>query len=312
MSRVLGIDTSNYTTSICIVEDNEVVYDRRKILYVEKGKRGLRQSEALFQHIKNIPDLLDENEVSNIDAICVSTRPRPYKNSYMPVFKAGESTAKSIASVLKIPYYETTHQEGHIESAKFSVGFTEQEFIAIHISGGTSEVLLCKDNTNPSIELIGGTMDISIGQFIDRVGVALGFDFPAGKYIDDLALNTSHTDLVIPSKVDGVYFNLSGQETKATGFIEKGYPRDEIALATMKCVVKTLEKLISNIVIKYNKKILLFGGVASSKYISNILNEKYKGTVYVAKPEYSLDNAVGVALIGFKRLNQNRRDKNEQ
>ncbi|SHF01687.1 hypothetical protein [Caloramator proteoclasticus] len=312
MSRVLGIDTSNYTTSICIVEDNKVVCDRRKILYVENGKRGLRQSEALFQHIKNIPDLLNDNKVSKIDAVCVSTRPRPYHNSYMPVFKAGESIAKSISSVLKIPYYETTHQEGHIESAKFSIGFNEEEFIAIHISGGTSEILLYKDNTNPSIELIGGTKDISIGQFIDRVGVALGFDFPAGKYIDDLAINTSKTELVIPSKVDGFYFNLSGQETKAIGFLEKGYPKDEIALSTMKCVVKTLDKLINNIVIKYDKKVLLFGGVASSKFISSYLNERYKGRVYISKPEYSLDNAVGVALIGYKRLNQNRRDKNEQ
>ncbi|WDC83791.1 hypothetical protein PL321_14915 [Caloramator sp. mosi_1] len=135
MSRVLGIDTSNYTTSICVVENNKVVFDKRKILYVEKGKRGLRQSEALFQHIKNIPDLLDEGYVSNIDAICVSTRPRPYESSYMPVFKAGESIAKSISNVLKIPCYETTHQEGHIEAAKYSIGFDEDEFIAIHISG---------------------------------------------------------------------------------------------------------------------------------------------------------------------------------
>ncbi|MCX7695089.1 MAG: hypothetical protein N2Z71_05210 [Caloramator sp.] len=308
MSRVLGIDTSNYTTSICVVENNNVVYDKRKILYVEKGKRGLRQSEALFQHIKNIPELLEDNFVSNIDAVCVSTKPRPYENSYMPVFKAGESIAKSISSVLKIPYYETTHQEGHIVSAKFSIGFKEEDFIAIHISGGTSEVLLYNANNNPSIEIIGGTKDISIGQFIDRVGVALGFDFPSGKYIDDLAMNTSDCNLIIPSKVEGFYFNLSGQETKAVEFIKKGYSKNEVALATMKCVVKTLDKLIKNIILKYNKKVLIFGGVASSKFISKYLNEKYKETVFISKSEYALDNAIGVALIGYKRLNCNRRD----
>lgn len=310
MSKILGIDTSNYTTSVAVVEDGTLIYDNRKILDVDLGKKGLRQSEALFQHIKNLPTLLDSIKVQNIDAVAVSTKPRPCEDSYMPVFKAGETVAKSIASVLGIPLIETTHQEGHIEAGSYSIGFNEDEFIVFHMSGGTSEILMYNKNKQNKVELIGGTKDISFGQFLDRVGVALGYDFPAGKYVDELSLSINETELVIPSKVEGLYFNLSGQETHAHKYIEKGFKKEEIALATMKCIAKTLDKLIVFLLKNYNKKILLIGGVASSKYIANFINKKYNGSVFISKPDYAQDNAIGVALIGMKKLYfyNNRRD----
>lgn len=310
MSKILGIDTSNYTTSVAVVEDGTLIYDNRKILDVDLGKKGLRQSEALFQHIKNLPTLLDSIKVQNIDAVAVSTKPRPCEDSYMPVFKAGETVAKSIASVLGIPLIETTHQEGHIEAGSYSIGFNEDEFIVFHMSGGTSEILMYNKNKQNKVELIGGTKDISFGQFLDRVGVALGYDFPAGKYVDELSLSINETELVIPSKVEGLYFNLSGQETHAHKYIEKGFKKEEIALATMKCIAKTLDKLIAFLLKNYNKKILLIGGVASSKYIANFINKKYNGSVFISKPDYAQDNAIGVALIGMKKLYfyNNRRD----
>lgn len=302
MSKILGIDTSNYTTSVAVIENGTLIYENRKILDVDFGKKGLRQSEALFQHIKNLPILLDSPKVQKIDAVAVSTKPRPCEDSYMPVFKAGETVAKSIASVLGIPLIETTHQEGHVEAGCYSIGFNEEEFIVFHMSGGTSEILMYNKNKHNTIELIGGTKDISFGQFLDRVGVALGYDFPAGKYVDELALNINETDLIIPSKVEGIYFNLSGQETQAQKYIENGLNKEEIALATMKCISKTLDKLIANLLKVYNKKILLIGGVASSKYIANFINKKYNGIVFISKPEFAQDNAIGVAIIGMKKL----------
>lgn len=310
MSKILGIDTSNYTTSVAVIEEGTLIYDNRKILDVDLGKKGLRQSEALFQHIKNLPILLESHKVQNINAVAVSTKPRPCEGSYMPVFKAGETVAKSIASVLGIPLIETTHQEGHIEAGCYSIGFNEDEFIVFHMSGGTSEILMYNKNKENTVELIGGTKDISFGQFLDRVGVALGFDFPAGKYVDELALSIKETELIIPSRVEGLYFNLSGQETQAQKYIEKGFKKEEIALATMKCVAKTLDKLIATLLKTYNKKILLIGGVASSKYIAKFINKKYNGSVFISKPEFAQDNAIGVALIGLKKLYNcnNRRD----
>lgn len=300
MARILGIDTSNYTTSIAVVEDGNLIYDRRKLLEVKRGERGLRQSEALFQHIRNIPLLLEDDRIHSIDGITVSEKPRPVEDSYMPVFKAGEHFAESISKLMNIPIYRTTHQEGHIEAACQSINFHQKEFIAIHMSGGTSEILYVEKKEKYNIEKIGGTRDISIGQLLDRVGVMLGFGFPAGRYIDELALKMNDPGVRIPSKVDGMYFNLSGQETMTSRLIDKGHNREEISYILMLCICKTLEKVLNEVKIKNNKSVLITGGVASSSFLRTYLNDKFKN-VYFSDSKYASDNAVGVAYIGYNK-----------
>ncbi|MCX7903961.1 MAG: hypothetical protein N2486_05575 [Caloramator sp.] len=302
MIRVLGIDTSNYTTSIAVVSQSGIEVDSRKILNVKMGERGLRQSEALFQHVMNLPILFEELNVKNLDAVCVSIAPRPVEGSYMPVFKAGESFAKVISITNSIPLFLTTHQEGHIEAAIRTANLKLKRFIALHLSGGTSEVLLVDRCSDYEIKKIGGTKDISVGQFLDRIGVALGFDFPAGKYLDQLVLNTKNSTLRIPSKVDGFEFNFSGQETLALKYLAEGNTKEDIAYAAMVCVAKTLEKLINNLIDEYKLPILLLGGVASSEFLKSRLDKSYEGFLYFSNKEYASDNAVGVAYIGLNKM----------
>ncbi|MDF2675560.1 MAG: O-sialoglycoprotein endopeptidase [Clostridiales bacterium] len=304
MSKILGIDTSNYTTSIAVVDNNELLYDNRVLLDVKMGERGLRQSEALFQHIKILPTLLNNPNVLGIDGVCVSTKPRPIENSYMPTFKAGESVAEAISYTKGVPLFRTSHQEGHIEAAVKSIDFNKDEFIAIHISGGTTEVLHVKRNKELNVNIIGGTKDISMGQFIDRVGVGIGLSFPAGKLMDSLALESPKTNLRIPSKVDDMFFNLSGQETQGLRYIEKGKTKEEIAFAVMLCISKTLDKLINNILKVWKLPIILMGGVASSKFIKEYLKNKYNDYIYFCDGKYASDNAVGIAYIGSKYYNK--------
>lgn len=300
MSKILGIDTSNYTTSIAVVDGDELVLDKRELLNVKTGERGLRQSEALFQHIKMLPLLLKDSCVSGIDGICVSTKPRPVENSYMPVFKAGESIAEAIAYTSSIPIFRTSHQEGHIEAAVKSIDFTENEFIAIHISGGTTEVLHVRRNREYNIEIVGGTKDISMGQFIDRIGVKLGLGFPAGKHVDKLAIECNGTDLRIPSRVDGMFFNLSGQETQGLRHIECGNTHEEVAYAVMLCISKTLEKLINNIFKIWKLPVVIMGGVASSEFLKKYIKNKYCNNIFFSDGRYASDNAVGIAYIGTR------------
>ena len=177
---VLGIDTSNYKTSIALVSADGIAYDERRFLTVKEGELGLRQSEALFQHVKNLPEMFEEMGAHNICAISYSSKPRPIEGSYMPCFLAGKSFAKSFASLSAIPAFAFSHQEGHIESAKYGLelGNTNESFIACHFSGGTCEILLSDSNT---IKKIGGSKDISFGQVLDRLGVELGLKFPCGE-----------------------------------------------------------------------------------------------------------------------------------
>ncbi|KMT21349.1 hypothetical protein [Clostridium cylindrosporum] len=302
MANVLGIDTSNYTTSIAIYSDDGIIEDRRKLLTVSLGKRGLRQSDALFEHIKNMPSLLEGLKVYKLDAVAVSTKPRPIEGSYMPVFLAGESIAKSIANLNNIPLLETTHQEGHLEAALNSISLNFNNFIAIHISGGTTEVLNVKNNEIYNIDIIGGTKDISIGQFIDRTGVGLGHTFPAGTSIDKLALKVKESNLRIPSKVEGLFMNFSGQETKAHEYISLNYNSEDISYAVMLCISKTLQKVCLNIQKLYDLPIVFMGGVSSSKFLKEYFKRNKFNNVYFARGQYGCDNAVGVAKIGYKKI----------
>ncbi|SKA81991.1 N6-L-threonylcarbamoyladenine synthase [Caloramator quimbayensis] len=302
MHRVLGIDTSNYTTSVAIVDNGSIVYDNRKLLKVKEGEKGLRQSEALFQHVNNLPSLLNDKTVKSLDAVCVSIKPRPKEESYMPVFKAGQSIAEAVAYTNNIKIFYTTHQEGHIEAACRSIDFEYKEFIAFHLSGGTSEVLYVKRDKNYIIEKIGGTKDISFGQLVDRIGVALGYEFPSGSYVDLKALRCVNSELRIPSRVDGLEFNLSGQETLGLKYIDKGYNHEEICYAVMLCAAKTIEKVIINSLKTYKLPVLIMGGVASSSFLKNYITKKFFNSVFFSNPKYASDNATGVAFIGYMNL----------
>ncbi|MCR1897997.1 O-sialoglycoprotein endopeptidase [Irregularibacter muris] len=312
----LGLDTSNYTTSIALVDEKEqVVLDKRKIIQVKKGERGIRQSEAVFQHINNLSQLIEEIENStinkNILGVCSSTCPRPTEKSYMPVFNVSKTMGQAIAKFLKVPFYSTSHQEGHIMAGIWSSqGTIGEKFITVHLSGGTTEILMTqRQQKGFREEIIGGSQDLNAGQFIDRVGVALGLNFPSGPELEHLAMKGSKGGVIIPSSVSGNKISFSGPETKAQNLIAQNCKDEDIALGVIHCIAKSLEKVIMNIVSTTKITDILFvGGVASNKHIKNhlVTRLKLKGIqLYFCQPRYSTDNSVGVALMG-RAQHQNR------
>ncbi|MED1917098.1 O-sialoglycoprotein endopeptidase [Brevibacillus sp. NPDC058079] len=318
MSKVmLGIDTSNYRTSLCLAEeDGRIVAEAKRLLKVKEGKRGLQQSEAVFQHVMNLPELSEEMKWKDyeIAAICVSEKPRPQDGSYMPVFKVGEGLAKSLATYLRVPLHLTTHQEGHIAAGEYTaeVRPTEDRFLAVHLSGGTSELLLCERHAaGYVIEKIGGTIDLHAGQLVDRIGVALGMSFPAGPALEQLAKDSTGA-FRISSAVDGLSFSFSGPEASLLREVERGSTSPaEIARATEQCIANTLEKSLRHAVEQgYPKDILIVGGVAANYYIRERLIKRLehpavKAKLYFCDPVYSGDNAYGVAMLGWMKQKAN-------
>jgi len=307
----MGIDTSNYTSSIAVVdENNNVVFDDRIILNVKNGERGLRQSDALFQHINNLPHITPKMsgtiDTGKIKAISVSARPRSLEDSYMPVFLAGKSLGKSLSDVLKCNYHEFSHQQGHVKAAMYNNKIENNILKGIQISGGTTEVLnIANDNNEYLIDIIGETKDISIGQLVDRVGVKLGYEFPCGKYLDEIALATEadYEKKIKKIYIEDLNINLSGTETQCMNLISKNIDANEII---HELFAKIADALISIIVecTENNEGFLLMGGVASSEFIRNriIGDLKLKNrNIYFGERKYSLDNAVGTALLGKEK-----------
>ncbi len=315
MELFLGIDTSCYTTSLALIDGEGNLFSQaRKLLRVPEGGRGLAQNEAVFQHVANIPVLLNSLIKSHgtlqITAVAASTRPRPVEGSYMPVFKVGESFGRSIAALYGLPFIETTHQEGHVAAGIWSAqGPREEEFLAVHVSGGTTELLKIKKGALDTghffeIKLMGGSKDLHAGQFVDRIGVQLGLPFPAGPHLEKLAAD-SLGEYSIPSSVKGYDLSFSGPEAAALRMINGQIQPSEIARAVEKCIVNSLEKIIRKAVTeKQLKSVLVVGGVAANSFIRERLANKLMSThikLFFAEPALSSDNAVGAAVIGMNK-----------
>ncbi len=310
----LGFDTSNYTTSAAICDRNGSVLANLKCpLPVAEGERGLRQSDAVFAHIKNAPDiarrlrecLRELGSEKTLRAAAVSVSPRSAEGSYMPCFLVGRAIAESVCAVLDIPLYESSHQHGHIMAAANSAcrnnGISTSEFIsgehlALHVSGGTTDFLhvMPDDASIFKVERVGGTFDANAGQIIDRIGVKLGFRFPCGGELDCRALEYGEKISVGKLSVKELSFNLSGLENKALSMIEKGESQSRVAAFVLAYIARSLERIVKNARERYGELPTVFaGGVMSSRYIRSLIGH----LGLFADAEFSSDNAAGIALI---------------
>jgi N6-L-threonylcarbamoyladenine synthase len=313
----LGFDTSNYTTSAAVLDSSgEIVKSIRIPLQVQEGARGLRQSDALFAHVKAMPDLsamLREflhggGENVTVKAVGCSAFPRDIEGSYMPCFLPGYAIGEAVAAVLGVPVYHISHQRGHIAAALYGAGKTElmkKEFLAFHVSGGTTDVLHCipDDELIIRVEEIGGTNDLNAGQLIDRVGVKMGLRFPAGPAMESLAAEYIALGKNLPKKqrisVRELRCDLSGAENIATDIYEKTGDANGTAAFVIDFIGRTLASLRDGAYEKYGRLPTLFaGGVMSCGILQNMLK---CDNCFFAPPEFSADNAAGAAILASEK-----------
>ncbi len=297
---VIAFDTSNYTTS-CAVFDGEQGANSGRLLDVKPGELGLRQSDALFSHVKRLPEVVGALSLAGkIIAVGASETPREVEGSYMPCFLAGATEAKVMAEILRIPYFGFSHQQGHIAAAAWSSGhmeLLETEHLAWHLSGGTTELLLVRpEGVAVRCEVIGGTKDVSAGQLIDRTGQLLNLRFPSGKELDALSRNATVRTSYRPKR-DGAWFSLSGVEHKMHGMAERGESPEEIAYFSIASMVLAVQGATEEAKRVYGDLPVLFsGGVASN----SLLREMMPG-IYAA-PQFSTDNAMGTAILTMRAV----------
>lgn len=306
----LGIDTSCYTTSCAIVDSSgHIVGEARKLLSVKPGERGLKQSQMVFQHTRALPELMESLPIYTLSGIGVSAFPRRALDSYMPAFLVGLGQGRTLAHILQIPLYQFSHQENHILAALRPLGdVIRQPFFSLHLSGGTTDLLYCTYDNNGffRIEKIGTSIDLQGGQFVDRVGVALGLGFPAGRELERLALTAKDYD-PLPSSVKEGEISFGGPCSEALRRIERGVVPGSMALSVFKAIERGLTKMIAYHLDRYNVNTLVaVGGVMSNSLLRKGISDfcRRHGThVIYAEPQYSVDNATGVAF-GVAYLNQ--------
>lgn len=307
MKAVLGIDTSCYTTSCALANQQfELMKAERMLLPVKDGTCGLRQSEAVFIHLKQLPQVLERLMTgvdADIAAVCVSSKPTDDGESYMPVFQAGLTVAKSLGASLRVPCYETTHQRGHLAAAHIGGKRSEGEYMALHLSGGTTDLMLV---SGERLVPIASSFDLHAGQLVDRIGVGLGLPFPAGPELEKLALNGKARGRYGVS-LSGNGCHLSGAEAQALRDIHQNVIAEDIAAEVFDFLARTVLRLLERESERLGiSDTLIFGGVASSSLLRDLINKRVQSRrsnlrINFGRPEFSGDNAAGVALIGARQ-----------
>lgn len=301
---VIGFDTSNYTTSIAYFDGKNGV-NCSQLLPVKPGELGLRQSDAVFHHTKSLPELsgrlFSHVTADSITAIGVSTRPRAVEGSYMPCFMVGYSHAKLLADALQVPLVEVSHQQGHIAASAWSadaMDLLDAPHLAWHLSGGTTELLYVEPlNKNVSCTKIGGTSDISAGQLIDRTGQLLNLPFPAGKHLDTLSEESDSHDL-FKVKCTNMTFSFSGLQNKVNQYFSAGNSAANTASYALRSVIHAVHTATIQAQKLYPGLPIVFsGGVASNSMLRELLAPL---NPIFAQPQYSTDNAMGVAVLTFR------------
>jgi len=301
---VIGFDTSNYTTSIAIFDGSDGV-NVSKLLPVKEGELGLRQSDAVFSHIKSLPELsgrlFSHIQADSVTAVGVSTRPRAVEGSYMPCFMVGYSHAKLLADAWHVPLLEVSHQQGHIAASAWSAGrmdLMDQPHLAWHLSGGTTELLMVEpEGKNVTCHRIGGTSDISAGQLIDRTGQLLQLPFPAGKHLDALSKDADKQEL-FKVKCADMTFSLSGVQNKVSQYFSAGNTPENTAAYALRSVIHGVYQATVQAKNAYPGLPVIFsGGVASNSMLRELMEPL---DPIFAQPQYSTDNAMGVAVLTFR------------
>ncbi len=160
----------------------------------------------------------------------------------MPVFTAGTGFARAIAASLRVPFYETSHQQGHVRAAMEGAGALPEEFLALHLSGGTTEALHVRPGLK--IALLGGSNDLHAGQLVDRVGVRMGLSFPAGPALEKLARQGAAKSAFPLSHREGEV-SFSGAEAQAMRMLDAGASREDVAAEVYSYLARAVAWLIS-------------------------------------------------------------------
>lgn len=311
---ILGIDTSNYTTSVSVLSlDGELLANLKKPLSVKAGERGLRQSDALFLHTVNLPLLMREvgerfQEMKPV-LVGVSEKPRNIEGSYMPCFLAGVASAESIVATSSIPIYKFSHQCGHIMAAIYSSGrydLLDGEFAAFHISGGTTELVRVKaDDHGFKTEIIGGSADLNAGQVIDRIGVLMDMPFPAGIHMEKAALENTKK---IPKKaisMRGMSANLSGLENLAAKLYRETQDKALVSAFVLDFIGRSIIAMSEAYESEFGRTTFVYaGGVMCNSIIRRMLSERFDAVF--ADVSVSSDNAVGIAALARRAYERSK------
>jgi N6-L-threonylcarbamoyladenine synthase len=253
-------------------------------------------------------------EKKDLDAIAYTRGP-----GLLGSLLVGSSFGKSLSLSLNIPLIEVNHMQAHL-LAHFiddnSENKTNFPFLGVNISGGHTQIVLCKDYFK--MEIIGESLDDSIGEAYDKCGKMMGLNYPAGPKIDQFARkgNPTKFKFSIP-KVSGLDFSFSGLKTNFKRFIEYKSSNNKLFINEERenlcsSLQETITKILIDKIIQASKNtgiknIVFGGGVSANSRIRESANRELKNfKLFFPKIEYTTDNAAMIAVVGYLKYREKK------
>jgi N6-L-threonylcarbamoyladenine synthase len=295
----LGIESTAHTFSCAILEKKgkkgKILSDIRKIYQPPDGE-GIHPREASRHHAENSPEVLSEclqkAGVKMIDLDIISYAAGP---GLGPCLRIGAVVARSLASYYKIPVYPVNHALGHIELGKMLTGAKDP--LVLLVSGGHTMILAF---LSKKWRVFGETLDITLGQLLDQIGRSAGFASPCGTKIEELASKSTNY-VSLPYVVKGNDVSFSGLLSATKQVIPKGledacFSLQETAFAM---IGEATERALS---FTGKKELLIVGGVAANKRLSEILQsvcKRHNCKFFVSPKEYAGDCGSQISWTGL-------------
>ncbi len=310
---ILGIESSCDETAAAVVEDGRKILSNVVATQIAEHRLygGVVPEIASRRHSENIYAVVDEAvkksglTLKDIDAVAVT-----YAPGLIGALLVGTSFAKGLALAAKKPLVPVHHIAGHIAANYLSHEDLKPPYLCLVASGGHSHIVEILDYTK--FKVIGRTRDDAAGECFDKVGRVIGFQYPAGKFIDDASKNGNPNAYKLPKPVvnGSVYdFSFSGLKTAVINMahhaeqVGESINRDDMAASFQKTVAEILtEKTILAAKDTGYKTVALAGGVSANSGVRELLQKECdKNGFKLYMPPLFLcgDNAAMIACQGY-------------
>ncbi len=296
----LSIESTAHTASLGIIDDKgKILADVRDMYTTEK--QGLIPIEVAKHHKKVFPELLEKslNNFKDVDLISVSAGP-----GLAPCLLEGMKFTKNLSKKFKVPLIPVNHLISHLSIGELLTKAKDPVFILA--TGANTQIIFFEGK---GYHISGETLDVGLGNALDKFGRAVGLGFPAGPKIEELGKKGNYIEL--PYSVKGQDLVFAGIITEAVNKFKKGIKKEDLCFSLQETLFAMLCEVTERAMAHTNKKeALLIGGVAANQRLVEMLNTMCKernAKFYVVPLKYSGDCGSQIGWQGILQYKANKR-----
>jgi len=304
----LGIESSAHTFGCGIVTfEGKILANEKDTFTTEKG--GLIPSDVAKHHDKLKDEILKRAltkaklTMKDIGLISFSASP-----GLSPSLVVGLKFARELAKQHNLPLVAVNHSVSHLTIGDLICGVKDPVYL--YVSGPNTQVIAY---AGKRYRIFGETLDLGLGNMLDKFAREIGLGFPGGPKIEKLAAGKY---IELPYSVKGMDVSFAGMLTKALRFFKEGSSKEDLCFSLQETAFAMLAEVAERAMAHTDKKeLLLIGGVAANKRLVQMLDImcKERGATFHAVPlEYSGDQGVMIAwqgILQFKAGNKVDPDK---